>query len=194
MAKLHFIILDEAHQQKVEEGDANINGATLIFKRGGILGILGGEEQSLEFDRRKLVPSKKSSLIAYYELDATGNITQLSFNDIQDVSVSSEFIEHYEKGKAIEESGIKPPHDWRDNIKWLAVIVAVILIIVGSYEGSQLGAYRNSFIKATNVSNKEAYASSAFAANVCTLAIKIANSTLGYVNRSNAALKIGVNP
>lgn len=150
MAKQYFIIVDEQYQ-KVEEGIAIVEGAKLTFKRNKFLGLFGGDKQELEFDRRKLVPSKKR-IIAYYMLDSTGNVTQISFKEIQDVSVASEFNTLYELGKAIEESGLKPPKSLAQFLEWLVIGVLLVVFIGGIYQGSQLNQTTKNLIKPLNKS------------------------------------------
>lgn len=193
MAKQYFIVMDESHINKIEEGSATVEGAKLTFKRNMFLGLFGGEKQELEFDRRKLIASKKR-LIAYYELDSTGNITQLSFKDIQDVSVASEFNTLYELGKAIEESGLKPPKSLAQLLEWLVIGVLLIVFIGGIYQGSQLNQTTKNLVKPLNKSIALTEQFGTYTANVCNLAIKLANSTLTYVNASNAALRRAQTP
>lgn len=189
MAKQYFIILDaNDHSQKIEEGLGVIEGAKLTFKRGALLGMIGGSPQELEFDRKKLIPSKKR-LIAYYELDSAGNITQISTKDVSDVSVAAEFNLLYELGKSIEESGLKKPLTTRELLEWLVIGVLLVVFIGGLYQGDQLGSYRGGFINAVNISSNKAATAGFLAANVCTLAIKEGSLFAQYVNASNAALR-----
>ena len=187
----YFIIIDENYS-KVEEGMGEIDKAKLLIKRGGKVPMswlgIGVEYDELEFDRRKLVPSKRQ-LVAYYLLDEAGNCTQISFRNIQDHSIASEFNEQYEKGKAIEESGLKPPVDPMSAIKYLMVIILIILSITAIAMVFQLKSVSKSLVAPLNQSIKEAQQSSTEAYSVCTNAIKILNSTASYVNSSNHAVE-----
>lgn len=184
--------MDESHTQKIEEGTGTINGHMLVYKRGKFLGLFGGENVEIEFNQKKLIPSKKR-MIAYYEFDGF-SITQLSMKDLGELSVSAEFNTLYELGKITEESGLKPPPSLAKILEWLVIGVLLITAIMGIYQGSQIHNALTPLAKGINKSVEGYQQFGAYTANVCVLALKTSNATLQYVNASNRALGSKLNP